>query len=421
MKNRNDCRIATGMLPVLFAALLLNGVGWAQSGFKTLYTFKGGQDGSGPAAGLVTDAAGNLYGTTQYGGSNKAGTVFRLTPNSGGGWTETTLYDFCNQSNCADGAYPVSPLIFDGLGNLYGTARGGQDAHYCTDGCGVVFELTPSATGDWTESVLYGFTGGADGADSLAGLSFDVAGNLYGTTWQGGVITSFCYDGCGVVFELSPEINGWIESVLHAFMDEWDGSNSWAASPIFDRAGNLYEEGWNGGQYGNGNVFQLSPNGDGTWTENVLHQFKGGKDGGHPQGGLVFDSAGNLYGITRESSPGYGTIFALKPESDGSWAKCILHRFTGGIDGADPYAGVTLDSNGNVYGVTNDGGAHGYGVVFRLKPTSACGGSYRVLHAFKDGPGAYPQGNLIIGNGSLYGTTYGDGSKTFGSVFEITP
>jgi uncharacterized repeat protein (TIGR03803 family) len=414
---------ASAALMMIILTLALTPGAWAQSKYKTLYKFTGGTDGSGPQAGLIFDAAGNLYGTTENGGANKAGTVFKLTPSSGGGWTESVLYSFCGQSNCADGANAVAGLIFDAVGNLYGTASGGRNGKYCYSGCGVVFELTPTTSGGWTESVLYSFTGGADGAGPNAALIFDAAGNLYGGTWQGGHITSFCYDGCGVIYKLTPTTNGeWAESVVHTFMDKWDGSNS-QASLIFDGAGNLYGVAWNGGTYGYGNVFKLTPDSDGTWTEHVLHQFKGGKDGAEPQGRLIFDTAGNLYGATRNYFSGdYGIVFKLVHNSDGTWTKHTLHQFTGGRDGAYPYAGLTFDSAGNLYGDTNDGGANGYGVVFKLTPTSTGGWTYRVLHAFVDKPGAHPQGDLIVdGAGNLYGTTEGDGTTTHGSVFEITP
>ena len=354
----------------------------------------------------------------------KAGTVFKLTPSSGGGWTESVLYSFCAQSNCADGQNPVAGLIFDAAGNLYGTTSGGGvNSSSCYNVyCGVVFELTPTSGGGWSESVLHSFTGGADGGIPLAGLVFDGHGNLYGTTWEGNYYTNFCYAGCGVVFELTPGSNGWTESVLHSFQDKWDGSSSWAAPLIFDNAGNLYGEAWNGGKYGYGNAFKLTPNGDGTWTEDVLHQFQGGKDGAEPQGGLIFDAAGQLYGVTRNYWSGSGIVFDLTPNSDGTWTKHTLHQFTGGKDGANPFAGLTSDQAGDLYGTAIYGGAYGYGVVFKLTPAPTGGWTYRALHAFKDAPGAHPQGNFAVdGAGNLYGTTNGDGSKTFGTVFEITP
>ncbi len=418
MKRRNFLRILG-----LAMALTLGASAWAQGTFKTLYRFTGGENGNGPVAGLVFDGSGNLYGTTESGGAYNAGTVFELTPVSGGGWTESVLYSF---TGGADGAAPAGDLIFDTAGNLYGTAGdGGASGTYCAGTCGVAYELTPTSNGSWTESVLYSFTGGGDGARPNAGLIFDAAGNLYGGTWQGAYISPECYDGCGIIYELTPSTSGgWTQSVIHTFIGKWDGRNSWG-SLIFDGTGNLFGPAWNSGfsDDGYGVVFKLTPNSDGSWTEHVPHQFKGGDDGAEPQGHFVFDSAGNLYGITQDALyGGFGTVFELVPSANGGWSKRTLHQFSGDIDGAHPYSGLTFDATGNLYGVANDGGAHGYGVVFRVTPTSSGGSSYQVLHAFDDYTGAYPQGDLIIdGAGNLYGTTYGDGRKTFGSVFEITP
>jgi len=406
---------ASAALLIAIAIFMLTPGAWAQGQYKTLHKFKGREDGNGPLADLVFDAAGNLYGTTNGGGAHKAGTVFELSPAATGGWTETVLYSF---TGGADGANPQAGLIFDQSGNLYGTTNFGGSAN-CNLGCGAVFELTPKSSG-WTESVLYSFTGGADGGGPVASLIFDGSGNLYSTTWNGG--SSNCSNGCGVVFELTPGSNGWTESVLYSFTNGSDGANS-DAGLIFDKSSNLYGVTWYAGAYGWGTVFKLAPNSDGSWTESVLHQFKGDKDGAHPRARLIFDSVGNLYGTAaNEYAPGFGIVSKLVPNSDGTWTKYTLHQFTGGKDGANPRADLTFDSAGNLYGVAYDGGTYGFGTIFKLKPTSAGGWTFSVLHAFKDAPGAYPWGGLVVaGSGNIYGTTYGDGSKTFGSVFEITP
>ncbi len=414
MKHAKFFAAASAALAIVIVVTLLLAPGaWAQSKFKTLHTFKGGKDGHGAFGGLIFDAAGNLYGTTIYGGAYNAGTVFELTPTSTG-WTEKVLYSF----NCADGCNPqFERLIFDGAGNLYGTTP-----HGGAYGNGVVFELTPTSTG-WSETVLYSFTGGADGGYSYAGVIFDAAGNLYGTTWVGGAY------GGGVVFELTPTSNGWSESVLHSLTGGSD------AALTFDRGGNLYGITWFEGTYGWGTVFKLGPNRNGIWTESVLYQFKGDKDGAEPRGRLIFDSAGNLYGTTGNAyTSGYGIAFELVPNSNGTWTKHTLHQFTGGKDGANPIGGLTFDPAGNLYGAAPYGGADGYGVVYKLTPTSTGGWKYSVLHAFLDHPGAYPDASLILdGAGTLYGTTVGQvvpagrrrpeghSSKMFGSVFEITP
>jgi uncharacterized repeat protein (TIGR03803 family) len=350
---------------VLFvtAIFMLTPCACAQSKYKTLYTFTGGNDGNGPWTGVIFDAVGNLYGTTNGGGSGN-GVVFKLTPTPTGRWTETVLHSF---TGGADGGFASGSLIFDAAGNLYSTT--GTGGAY---GNGVVFELTPTMGGGWEESVLYAFTGGPDGGNSFAGMIFDPAGNLYATTWGGAY-------GNGVVFELTPTMSGgWEESVLYTFTNGSGGANP-DAGLIFDGAGNLYGMTWYGGTYGNGVVLKLAPTSDGNWTESVLHQFTGGTDGAHPQ-------------------------------------------FTGGKDGANPYVGVTFDSAGTLYGTTNGGGKFGYGVVFKLTPKSAGRWGYSVVYAFEDTPGSYPRGALVFdGAGNIYGTTYGDGTKTFGSVFEITP
>lgn len=407
-------------LVVVVAILALEPGAISQSGFKTLYAFRGGKDGSQPWSGVTFDAVGNLYGTTYAGGEYGNGTVFELAPTGTGGWTENVLYSFTGGAD-GGGPQPGDGPIFDAAGNLYGTA--GNDGNICEhpDGCGVVYELTPTSSG-WTESVVYAFTGGSDGAAPLAGMIFDASGNLYSTTWNGG--STDCGLGCGVVFTLSPSLDGaWAENVLYSFTSGSDGVNS-DAGVVFDSAGNLYGVTWYAGAYGSGVVFELTPNSDGGWTESVLHQFTGDTDGAHPRGHLIFDPAGNLYGTAaNEYASGYGVVFELKPNANGTWRKRNLHQFTGGKDGANPYVGLTIDSAGNLYGVTNDGGAYGYGVVFKLSPTSSGGWAFRVLHTFNDGySGAYPRGNLVLdGAGNIYGTTYGDGSKTFGTVFEITP
>jgi uncharacterized repeat protein (TIGR03803 family) len=418
MNSEKFSGTAIAVLLVVFAIFAPAPSARAQSKFKTLYAFSGGNDGSQPFSGVTVDAAGNLYGTTYAGGEYGNGTVFELAPTGTGGWTESVLYSF---TGGADGGNPQpgDGPIFDSAGNLYGAA--GSGGNICEfGGCGVIFELTPTTSG-WTESVLHSFTGGSDGGAPFAGLIFDGSGNLYSTTWNGG--SDNCGAGCGVVFKLAPAAGGgWTESVLHSFMDFGpEGSNS-DASLVLDPAGNLYGVTWYGGTQGWGVVFKLAPNTDGGWTESVLHQFKGDTDGAHPRGHLVFDSAGNLYGTAaNEYASGYGVVFELLPNEDGTWRKRNLHQFTGGKDGANPYVGLTIDSAGNLYGVANDGGAYGNGVVFELSQNSAGGWSYYVLHTFNDHySGAYPRGNLALdGAGNIYGTTYGDGYSTFGSVFEI--
>ncbi len=313
-------------------------------------------DGTTPQAGLIFDAAGNLYGTTVGGGPTGDGTVFELSPAGGGNWTEKVLWNF---GNGADGAEPVAGLIFDAAGNLYGTTSLGG-----TSNSGIVFELMPGAGGTWTEKVLHNFNYN-DGDEPAAGLIFDAAGNLYGTTYEGGL-------DFGVVFELSPGAGGsWTEKVLYSFSGEPTDAASPQAGLIFDITGNLYGTTKFGGTSGAGAVFELSPAGGGTWTEKVLWSFGNGADGGSPVAGVIFDATGNLYGTTSAGgtfSDG-GTLFKLSPAGDGgggTWTEQVLHNFGNGTDGSSPQAGLVLDGAGNLYGTTYNGGSYGGGTVFRF-------------------------------------------------------
>ena len=375
-----------------------------------------GTDGADPLANLIFDAAGNLYGTTYAGGSYGLGTVFELTPSMGGGWTEKVLHNFGQGS---DGSQPAGGLIFDAAGRLYGTTYFGG-----SNGYGTVFQLIPSAGGDWTEKVLHSFSG-TDGSNPVYGsLTFDAAGNLYGTTYAGGSY------GLGTVFELTPNphaIGGsWAEKVLHNFGQGSDGSQP-ENGLIFDAAGNLYGTTYAGGSYGVGAVFELTPSMGGGWSEKVLHNFGQGSDGSQPVGGLIFDAAGRLYGTTQVGGSFYhGTVFELTPEPGGDWTEKVLHNFSGGADGAVPNVGLIFDAAHNLYGTTDLGGAYGWGTVFELAPSPhAVGGGWtaQVLHNFGQGSdGADPYGTLILDPaGNLYGVTEYGGAYHFydGTVFEL--
>ena len=393
----------------LIVALMLASGAWAQSKYKSLYKFKGGADGWGPGAGVIFDATGNIYGTTGSGGAYGYGTVFQLSPSRNGGWKEHVLHSFIPGG---DGVHPAAGLIFDSSGNLYSTTGGGG-VH---NDSGTVFELTPKDDGSWEERILHSFDWQVDGCYPSTGVLLDSAGNLYGMVDCGQF-------GVGSVFELVPNPDGsWTEKTIYSFTGGHDGSFP-SVGLIFDAPGNLYGATSQGGDFYDGVVFELSPNPDGSWTENVLHSFKwDGNDGIWPVA-VVLDSAGNLYGTTvRGGTQDSGTVFELTPNLDGTWSETVLHSFKGGKDGAGPSANLILDAFGNLYGTTTSGGAYGYGVVFKL--TRSADGKWRekVLHAFKDHPGAYPSGSLIFNAaGNLYGTTAGDGVKTFGSVFQITP
>jgi len=393
---------------------------FAASKEKVLHSFNG-KDGNGPA-GLIFDGSGNLYGTTSVGGKYDYGTVFELSPKTGGGWTETVLHNF--DYNHKDGTLPEPSLIFDRSGNLYGTTDLGGKYEY-----GTAFELSPKAGGGWAETVLHSFNhNGKDGTYPYAGLIVDANGNLYGTTWEGGKSSPECKTGCGTVFELSPKTRGgWTETILHSFNDK-DGVLP-EASLIFDASGNLYGTTFLGGKDGAGTVFELSPKTGGDWTETILHIFGEGSDGVYPVTSLIFDASGNLYSTTfLGGNYGYGTVFELSPKTGGGWTETILHNFNnGGNGGYIPFAALILDASGNLYGATSAGGKYGSngagGTVFELSPKTGGGWTETVLHSFGNGTdGNSPASALIFdSSGNLYGTTSGGGEYGNGTVFEVSP
>jgi uncharacterized repeat protein (TIGR03803 family) len=389
--------------------------GWTE---KVLHDFEfNGIDGFAPEAALTLDAHGNLYGTTSGGGGYYNGTVFELSPNGSGGWTETVLYSF-NPGNGTDGASPYAGLIFDAQGNLYGTTVAGG-----TYGAGTVFELSPNGSGGWTETVLYSFNNNdTDGQNPYAGVIFDGAGNLYGTTYSGGTY------GGGTVFELSPNGGGgWKETVLHTFCAEincTDGTRLYAGM-IFDGAGNLYGTTQSGGTYGSGTVFELFPRQGEGWPEEVLYSFGHATDGKRPYAGLISDGAGNFYGTTASGGThNWGTAFELFPNGKGGWTEKVLHNFnSSATDGITPYAVLIRDVTGNLYGTTFADGTYYEGTVFELSPNGSAW-TEKVLHSFSPAgtDGAFPQGSLIFdANGNLYGQTPLSGTGGFGTVFELSP
>ena len=316
-----------------------------------LYRFQGGEAAT-PEAGLIFDAAGNLYGTTSHGGASNDGTVFKLTPPSapGGNWTETTLYEFQGGN---DGEYPVASLAFDKSGNLYGTTLFGGGPPQV----GIVFQVSPPTApgGNWTETVLHRFGHGRDGADPQGALLIDNRGALYGTTMS------------GVVFKLTPPAPGhdqWTERGLYAFSGFEDGNEP---SYIIARGGSIYGAATLGGNVNHGTVFQLTPQ-PGAWKETTLYSFQGGSDGGLPVGQLFADRSGNLYGTTYAGQqPDNGTVFRLSSKS-GTWIKTTLHEFGGAGDGATPNGGLVKAKGGALYGTTYNGGAFGNGVVYAVAP-----------------------------------------------------
>lgn len=397
---------------VCVIALALASNSWAVTvGGRVVYSFNG-TSGATPTGALAFDAHGNVYGTTALGGIGSGcetagcGTVYELSP-LGNSFTETTLYTF---ENGADGGGPQGGVILDRAGNLYGTtlyAGGGN-------GCGTVFQLVNS-NGVWSKNVLHAFNSSSgDGCFPYSGLTFDSTGNLYGTTASGGT-----YD-TGAVFQLTPNQDGsWNYSVIYNFQagGSGDGANP-HGTLILDGAGNIYGTTLNGGFYNAGTVFKLTPGGAGGWTESVINTFSGA-DGAGPLSGVIFDSKGNLYGATFSGgSIGAGVIFELTP-SGGNWAEQVIYSFTLIANGANPSAGsLLMDSSGNLYGETYNGG-FGLGVLFQLVPTGG-GWTENVLHRFVNKiDGSYPSGGFVMDSaGDLWGTDTHGGIGGSGIVFE---
>jgi len=384
-------------LVLMTAVIIAAGLAHAQT-FTVLYSFKGEpNDGAGPLAGLIEDTAGNLYGTTQAGGPANSGTVFKLDQAG----NETILYTFTGGS---DGGFPeYGSLLRDPAGNLYGTTLEGGAASY-----GTVFRV--SKTGK--ETVLHSFPRNQnDGEGPTAGLLPISRQIAVGTTESGGAFRSGCQGvGCGTVFELDASGR---EKVLYSFTGGTDGSVP-LGGLVEDRQGNLYGTTNLGGMFGLGTVFKLNRKGN----ETVLHSFAGSPtDGEYPIAGLVLDGEGNLYGTTPYGGPAFeGTIF--KVDSTGN--ETVLYSFIGyPNDGEFPYAALVRDTQGNLYGTTQSGGANNFGTVFELSSTS----KETVLHNFVYfTDGANPYGSLIRDlAGNLYGTTSTAGPACCGTVFKLTP
>jgi hypothetical protein len=405
MTRKRHLRPAIILLSLLVAIFALSVPASAEWKEKVLYSFQGIPDGSLPGGGVVFDKAGNLYGVTAEGGSGtcapaQCGIVYQLSPpeQKGGAWTETVLYVFKGQKY-GDGSSPAGTLLIDSSGNLYGgTGYGGTGPCMLlggTVGCGTVYELSPPKEkgGAWTEKVLYSFKGGKDGQLAGETLTFDANGNIFGATTYGGGHGS-CnapyYQHCGTVYELSPpKTKG------------------------------------------------------GKWTEKVLYSFKGVKDGqqsgdgANPNGGLVLDGKGAIYGTTYfggnnqkgqceggVGGTGCGVVFKINPpgQEGGKWTEILLHGFNG-QDGSNSDAGVVIDGSGNLYGTTF-GGPGPNGLVFELAKPSKAGEVWTetVLHAFTGGnDGANPAGELAFdSHGDLYGTASVDGGGAeYGTVFRL--
>ena len=408
---------AVAMLAIPVLAFFLSVNAPAQT-FSVLHNFGVLQnDGNIPYSGLTLDPAGNLYGTTMEGGTYGFGTVYRLSPAGNGSYQETVLYSF--KGGPSDGANPHAPLLRDGAGNLYSTTvAGGISANICnpgvpSPGCGVVFKLSPTASGEWNETVLFKFNG-ANGGNPFSGLVVDSKGNVYGTTLLGGS------NGLGTVYQLSRTSSGLKQTVLHNFTGGADGAEPFidCETLALDSKGNVYGSTYKGGAANAGTVFRLTQQASGTWVGQILYTFKGGADGNEAFSGVILDKSGNVYGTTLlGGSTNNGTVFELNAANN--YAKTILHNFSLG-DPAETFPnGLIFDASGNLYGTTEY-------AVFKLTP-GPTGWTETALWSDLSGQGG---GNTMFApvtmgpDGSLYGTTIWGGeagSTTGGTAFKLAP
>jgi uncharacterized repeat protein (TIGR03803 family) len=415
-KLRFPQSMALAIFLSLLTWILLPQSAYAQT-YTVVYNFTGGNDGANPLAGVTIDCVGNLYGTTSVGGGQGFGTVYHLV-HAAQGWRFFLLYTFLGETDLtSDGGSPYARVVIGPDGLLYGTTHFGGDGPGCESwyGCGTVFSVKPGKTvGSWEETVLYRF--GVDNGSNpdYGDLVFDKAGNLYGTTKNGGAYQQ------GTVYEMKHDRGIWTEKVLYSFAGTPDGASP-LSGPVFDQAGNLYGTTSAGGANGWGTLYQLSSSGSG-WTETILDSLQNGSDGLTPAAGVIFDPSGNLYGATQTAgSGGGGTLFELSPLSAGTWSFNTIYGFLGPALGG-PFRSVTMDAAGNLYGTTSGDGAHLWGSVFKLTHSNGRW-TYTSLHDFTGGAdGGTPYGGLMFGaNGNLYGTTSIGGASGNGVVFEITP
>lgn len=407
-------RLIAFLVPVIAVAVSTSS---AQT-FRVLHNFSGGADGATPYASLTMDRAGNLYGTASAGGQTSCpggcGTVFKLAP-SGGGWLFTPIYKFAGDP---DGSSPRAPVTFGPDGSLYGTTFEGGNSPCYPPGCGTVFRLRPAAHPchtalcAWNETVIYDF-GQNVAAEPTGNIAIDEAGNIYGTT-----IVDY-----GTVYEISPSGSGWTGTILHQFYRS-DGQFPYGGV-VLDANGNLYGTTYEGGANlcGCGVVFELSNSGSG-WNERILFQFQGGASevGVNPVIGVTFDNRGNLFGATSCGGPAYGgTVYEL-PAPGGIEAN-VLYAFAGTCNPgpSGPTSNLAVDSIGNLYGTAYGDGENNYGSVFKLTFGDGTW-TYTDLYDFsgaRDGGG--PLGGVTIGtDGNLYGTTSLGGASGDGVVWEIT-
>ena len=414
MRKTTLCRMAQ-LLAVSLAIAASSGNAYAVTE-RVLYGFTGGSDGGNPACTLVFDSRGAAYGTTSVGGDFGFGTVFQLTRDQQGNWNERVLYSF--QAG-PDGKNPFGGVTMTRNGDLYGTTVAGGNGDGCTgDGCGTIFKLTRSGD-NWTESVVYRFTGGNDGFGPGSALAVDANGILYGMTPDGGEFSA------GTVFELVPSATGhYVLLTIHPFTGGDDGGTGSLGPLLVDVAGNLYGVTETGGANAVGTVFKMSRAQNGQWNFTTLYAFQGQPDAAFPYGGVILDSAGNLYGTTYFGGVnGLGSVFRLHPVN-GGWQESVLYSFAGGTDGSLPTSPLTFDAQGNLYGTTSTGGivSCDCGTVFELTFNNG-NWNENVVYRFQSAPdGASPNYGLIFDtSGNLYGTTPVGGGANHGAIVQLNP
>ena len=390
--------------------LALSGMTLKASTTEIIYSFAGDEDGEYLDTDLAIDGVGNLYGTSVLGGEFGGGTVWQLSP-VGDSWVHTVLYSF---TGGADGGEPYKGVTLDANGNLYGTAVTGGSGS-CEGGCGVTYKLTK--VGDsWTQTVIHAFTGGDDGSGPGSRVTVDNRGDVYGMTPTGGA------NGLGTIYRLHPKPNDtWTLRVIHAFTGGSDGSSGSAGQMII-RNGHLYGAATTGGS-GYGTVFELKPTSAGEWSFKTLYAFQGQPDGSFPYGALLFDAAGNIYGTTYYGgSDGIGSIYKLTRSGGGSWTEEILYSFRTGQDGNSSISNLVFDSTGSLFGTTSEGGL-GSGTIFELSPGP--NGTWResLPHSFAGSPdGAFPYAGMVSAGGDVfYGATVHGGVDGEGTVYKFTP
>jgi uncharacterized repeat protein (TIGR03803 family) len=393
----------------LVAAAMAVSTAGASNAQMVLYAFTGGNDGGNAATGLVFDAQGNAYGTTVVGGGAGCGTIFELTP-SQGQWTETTLWSF---SCGVDGKNPHGGVTLDANGDLFGTTVAGGSGGACTgDGCGVVFELSKGVL-----TPIYSFRGQRDGFGPGGPVSFDAAGNLYGTTPDGGPHQM------GVVYQLSLRHGAWTYTMIHGFTGRRDGAVGSLGALLVDSHGSLFGIAELGGDHQAGTAYRLTPGAGGTWTFTTLYAFKGMPNAGFPYGGLIADPTGDLFGTTYYGGRyGLGSVFELVPGAPGKYSERVLHSFKGlPKDGSAPTSTLAFDSAGDLLGTTSAGGGScDCGTIFEL---AAGTGKETIVHRFgsTSSDGAYPYYGLTPFGGNLYTSTVAGGSFGQGTIYGLTP